>query len=273
MQHLNAEDAVRLLRWRKNNSGESLSVGDVGRVEIQHTFLKAMAQQTLKLETLSKIPQLAAIMDKKLKSDLSYSEMLWFGEQTLKLDQEKIRFHSLPGDYTGTIWSPTYRNYQSYVFVNSASLLQLVNQYMNPYKQPITEDMQHIIHGTNVESTPSLPVSTGLPIVQQPAENEVELPAGSSLTVAPLPVNTDRPSNAAQSAEDSMPQMPAVSLEPLEEEPPAAEEPEDESPDAPGPEETGQETVVEGPVVPEEEPAPEPEQSGPAEEPQETESM
>lgn len=38
MQHLNGEDAVKVLRWRKNNSGESLSVGDVGRVEVQHSF-------------------------------------------------------------------------------------------------------------------------------------------------------------------------------------------------------------------------------------------
>ena len=49
MQHLNGEDAVKVLRWRKNNSGESLSVGDVGRVEVQHSFLRALAKEMVSL--------------------------------------------------------------------------------------------------------------------------------------------------------------------------------------------------------------------------------
>ena len=53
-QHLNGEDTVKVLRWRKNNSGESLSVGDVGRVEIQHDLMKTLAEQAISLENLGK---------------------------------------------------------------------------------------------------------------------------------------------------------------------------------------------------------------------------
>ena len=277
MQHLNGEDAVKLLRWRKNNSGESISVGDVGRVEIQHAFLGEMARQTLKLENIGKLSQIASILDKKMKSNLNYSEMLWFGEQALKLNQDSVRFHSLPGDYTGTIWSPTYRNYQSYVFVNNAALLELVNQYMNPFEEPITEDMQHIIHGTTVETESTLPVSTGLPVTPQQTEEEgVELPAGGSLVGAPLPADANRPSVSEQPARETVsnPTQPAPSL-PVREEP-AEEETDNETLPPTEDEEPEQITVVEGPVVPDESepaPVPEPETSVPVEETHTTESQ
>lgn len=154
MQHLSGSDAVRVLRWRKNNSGEKLSVGDVGRVTVQHSFLKALAGQMVSLGNLTKIGEIAKIVDNNLDSNLSYGEMIWFGERALGLGQDAFRFHNLPGDYTGTMWSQTYRNYQSYVFVNGTALRALVNQYMNPYLTDITADMQHVSHDTTVNNLP-----------------------------------------------------------------------------------------------------------------------
>ncbi len=152
MQHFNGEDAVKLLRWRKNNSGESRSVGDVGRVEIQHSFLKTMMSQTLRISTLANIAEIARIVDKNLTSNLSYGEMMWFGEHFLLMDKEGLRFHTMPGDATGSLWSKTYQNYQSYVFVNDKALLELVNAYMNPYTTDILADMQNVSHATTVDN-------------------------------------------------------------------------------------------------------------------------
>ena len=157
MQHLDGADAVKLLRWRKNNSGTKLSVGDIGRVEIQHSFLQAMAAQTLRIGNLTKIKSIADIVTTNLTSDLGYGEMIWFGEQALGMARENIRFHSLPGDYNGSLWSQTYQNYQSYVFVNGTALRDLVNTYLDPYTQPITADQQHILHDTTVDTQTSLP--------------------------------------------------------------------------------------------------------------------
>ena len=157
LQHLDGADAVKLLRWRKNNSGTKLSVGDIGRVEIQHGFLQAMAGQTLRIGNLTKIRSIADIVTTHLESDLSYGEMIWFGEQALGMARENIRFHSLPGDYNGSLWSKTYQNYQSYVFVNGTALRELVNTYLDPYTQPITADQQHILHDTTVDTQTSLP--------------------------------------------------------------------------------------------------------------------
>lgn len=51
------------------------------------------------------------------------------------------------------MWSPTYQNYQSYVFVNSSALRDTVNQYMNPYLEDITPDMQHVVQDTHGEQS------------------------------------------------------------------------------------------------------------------------
>lgn len=153
-QHLSGADAVKVLRWRKNNSGEALSVGDVGRVEVQHSFLRALAGEMVSLGTLTKIGDIVDIVDRNLESNLKYGEMIWFGERALGLGKDSIRFHNLPGDYTGTMWSPTYRNYQSYVFVNSSALRELVNQFMNPYLEDITAEMQHVVKDTTVNNLP-----------------------------------------------------------------------------------------------------------------------
>ena len=160
-QHLDGEDAVRLLRWRKNNMGESLSVGDIGRVEVQQSFLKAMASQMVRLGNLPKLRQIASIVDKNLTSNLKYGEMIWFGEKALGMATGGIRFHSLPGDYTGSIWSNTYKNYQSYVFADAAGLLEIVNQGMNPYLTQITASMQHVITGSDVGKTGGNAASSG----------------------------------------------------------------------------------------------------------------
>ena len=161
MQHLTGEDAVKVLRWRQNNSGPSLSVGDVGRVEVQQSFMKAMIGQALSFSTLANIKEIAEIVDTNLDSNLTYGEMVWFGEHALFLKEDGTRFHSLPGDYTGSLWSQTYQNYQSYVFVNDGALLDIINNHMNPYTTAITPDMQHVIYGTTVNNLPTTEDTAG----------------------------------------------------------------------------------------------------------------
>ena len=129
-------------------------MGDVGRVSVQHSFLQALAQEMLSLGTITKIGDIVDIMNRNLESNLNYGEMIWFGEQFLLAGDTEIPFHNLPGDYTGTLWSQTYQNYQSYVFVNSSALLELVNTYLNPYQAEITSDMQHVIYDTTVNNLP-----------------------------------------------------------------------------------------------------------------------
>ena len=51
---LDGEDAMEVVRWRKNNSGRS--PGDVGRLAVQQDFLKAVAKKCLQPSTFLKVP-------------------------------------------------------------------------------------------------------------------------------------------------------------------------------------------------------------------------
>lgn len=56
---LSGEDAMEVIRWRKNN-GEP-SPGDVGRIQIQQDFLSAILDKCLQPATLLKAPALAQV--------------------------------------------------------------------------------------------------------------------------------------------------------------------------------------------------------------------
>ena len=60
-QYLNGEDAMNLVRWRKNNDGTATpgGGGDTSRLDVQHQFLKAVLSQTLQLKNVTRIGQLA----------------------------------------------------------------------------------------------------------------------------------------------------------------------------------------------------------------------
>lgn len=198
-QHINGEDAVRLLRWRKNNSGAKASVGDIGRVEIQHDFLKALAKQTVSLGNLTKIKQIAQIVTSNMTSNLGYGEMLWFGEHMMTMNSDNLQFYSLPGDYNGSLWSKTYHNYQSYVFVNASELLDLVNQHLNPYQEAITLDMQHILNETTANTQTTLPAQSSSGSKSDSTDTTDDITGSSKVTKGSTKKTTGTTSGTSES--------------------------------------------------------------------------
>ena len=141
-------------------------MGDVGRVEIQHDLMKTLAEQAISLENLGKVKELVSIVEESITSDLDYGEMLWMGEKVLGMDRENIHFYDLPGDFTGTIWSPHLSELPVLcIFVNPTAPAGHCERTPEPIWSPSSTE-QHVIHGTHVVNEPSLPPSTGLPILQ-----------------------------------------------------------------------------------------------------------
>ena len=134
---LNGDDAMQVIRWRKNNDGSKVSVGDVGRVEIQQDFLKAVLAKCLKTVNISTVPKYAQILLDNVTTDIPLGNMVWFGTQALGLNMENLAFHGLPGNLNGSAWSRTYKNYQSYVLPDGEAIVELVNARFNPYKDEV----------------------------------------------------------------------------------------------------------------------------------------
>ena len=132
LQHLNGEQALQVVRWRQNNDGSGYATADIGRIGTQQAFLKAVAQQTLKLSNWDKVGSMAEIFQKWVKTDLELANLIWLGEQALTVGSENISFHTLPGDGAG------YYKGGSYYVLEPDAVLEMINSYFNPYQEDLT---------------------------------------------------------------------------------------------------------------------------------------
>lgn len=140
MRHLDGQEALEVVRWRQNNDGTGYATADIGRIGTQQAFLMAVAQQTLQLGNLDKIPEMVKIFNQYMSTDLELSNLVWIGEKALSIGSENIFFHTLPGDGAG------YYKGGSYYVLYPEQVLELVNSYFNPYKRDLTlEDMDILV--------------------------------------------------------------------------------------------------------------------------------
>lgn len=131
MRHLNGADALKVVRFRHNNDGSGYGSEDIGRMETQQNFLKAVAKQTLTVGSLTKLNEFAKIFQKYVETDLSVGNLAWLGTEAIGMGADAIQFSTLPGDWK----SP-------YIYLDQTAVLELVNQYLNPYVEDrLPEDL------------------------------------------------------------------------------------------------------------------------------------
>lgn len=136
-QKLNGEEAMGVVRFRDGKNG--YSNGDIGRIETQQNFMKAVFRQLLEIKNVTKIQKFAKIFKEDVKTDLSVQNLFWFGKSAIigGLSMDNVNFVTMPNKST-SCWSRTYHNYQSYVVPKSDELLELVNNSLSPFQQEVT---------------------------------------------------------------------------------------------------------------------------------------
>ncbi len=140
-QLLDGSDAMELLRYRQQSDDNGNVVsggypnGDIGRIQTQQAFLKAVVAQCLKIENVTRIQELAKVFTDNVQTDLTIGNLVWFAEQAVfgGLSMENVNFITLPGNHNGFAWCRTYENNQSYVLPDADELIKLVNESFNPY--------------------------------------------------------------------------------------------------------------------------------------------
>ncbi len=139
MQHLDGKSALKVVRWRKNNDGTAYATADIGRIGTQQDFLKAAAAQVMEKLGPDDVPALAQIFFEDVKTDLSVGNLIWLGKEALKIGMDNVHFYTLPGDGTA------YYRGESVYALDPAATLTLVNDVLNPYKDPIEAEDMHIV--------------------------------------------------------------------------------------------------------------------------------
>lgn len=196
---LDGEDAMEVVRWRKNNTGPS--GGDVARMPIQQDFLKAAISQCLKPEILLKAPSLVQIFMENVETDLSIGNILAFAQLAAGMDTENnVTFVTMP-------WTDAYYPGVSMILPDVDELLEILNDGFNPYQDEIQASDLSVLYrnsdgsygvtsGTLLDSSLSRPRSSGssssssgssgssssqtpdVPAAEEPVEN----PDGSQTT-------------------------------------------------------------------------------------------
>ena len=152
-QLLDGDKAMQLVRWRKNNDG-SVSVGDVGRLEIQHDFLIAVAEQTLDVSNLANLDELVEIFNENVETDLTLGNLLWFANKLSSIDLDTgLNFFTLPGDTDGVY------DGLSYVILYPDEVVEMMNTYFNPYTEEITESDLQIVY---LDDSGELTITNGI---------------------------------------------------------------------------------------------------------------
>ncbi|EDX87638.1 Cell envelope-related transcriptional attenuator domain family [Synechococcus sp. PCC 7335] len=107
-QRLNGNQALQFLRFRYDNNG------DIGRVQRQQIFMRALAQQALNPTTIARLPKILSVIQSNVDTNLSVEELaalVGYGAQT---DRSNVQMLMLPGsfssydDYDLSYWIPNY---------------------------------------------------------------------------------------------------------------------------------------------------------------------
>lgn len=127
MQHLDGETAVKVVRFRSG-----YPTADIGRIGTQQDFLMSVASQMLTLGNIPNLPTFIDIFEKYVTTNLSAANISFFARQFLMCKSEDISFHTAPGNGGDSVKGNSY--YSLYV----DEWLEMVNECLNPYDQPVT---------------------------------------------------------------------------------------------------------------------------------------
>lgn len=127
-QTLNGIEALMYLRHRA-----SYSEGDLGRVRAQQDFLKEVFRQTLQPENITKIPQLLYTYFTRVKTNLSWDQILGMIPMIQKLNPDGFHTHIIPGEgqYIGDV---------SYYIVDEEGTEELIRDVLEEYIIPEWND-------------------------------------------------------------------------------------------------------------------------------------
>ncbi|MBR0280388.1 MAG: LCP family protein [Oscillibacter sp.] len=131
LQHLDGATALKVVRFRHNSDGTGYGDEDLGRIRTQQNFLKSAAKSAFSFSTLTKIDDMARIVQKYVKTELTLPNLAWLAKEALYAGPEGIQFATLPGKWM----SP-------YIYTDREGALELINAHLNPYKTDRTlEDL------------------------------------------------------------------------------------------------------------------------------------
>lgn len=96
-QKLTGSQAEQFCRFRKNNDGTGYPGGDIERTKAQQKFIKAFISELLKVDNVSKIPDLINIVLDGTKTNVTLDVAKEYIDDVIALKTDRITTNTLPG--------------------------------------------------------------------------------------------------------------------------------------------------------------------------------
>lgn len=144
-QHLDGEKAEQFIRFRYG-----YIAADIARIDAQKIFMTAFIKKILSLEGIMNIDSLIGEIANNLRTNINFSDAMYFATNALGIDLSKIVMLTMPG-------SSTYKDNISYYSIAEDALVEYVNTYLNQYNEPL--DKEHFLAteiSSRNDSTPPL---------------------------------------------------------------------------------------------------------------------
>ena len=128
-RHLTGAEALKVVRCRSAYASQ-----DIGRMQTQQDFLKAVAKQLMTPEIALKLPDLCGIFINYVETDLNAGNLAWLGGEVLNMGMDNISFATLPGEW-----------HDPYIYLDQEEVLAMVNEHLNPYTEDRTAEDLNIL--------------------------------------------------------------------------------------------------------------------------------
>ncbi len=158
-QHLNGNQALQLLRFRYDQ------YGDIGRIQRQQMLMRSLMEQTLKPATVVKLPQILAVIQSHIDTNLSVEELIALTGFAAKTDRAKVQMLMVPGDFSSDGQSET-----SYWLPNSGKITALASRYFGTPRPDYVNASSSVTTSVKV----ALQNSTGQPEIAQATLKSLE---------------------------------------------------------------------------------------------------
>ena len=204
-QLLSGEDAIGLCRYRAGYVN-----GDLERIEVQHQFLEAVAEQFISLGNIPNIGKVTKILAESMDTNLTAANIAYFIRQALMCNTEDINFYTAPN-------TPQDVQQLSYTFLDLYNWIDLVNSAINPYTTPVSEGNLDLVYlhngavscttvlngayyyqlggGQSSEPVQEQPAQLAAEPAPEPETQETEPPQRPTVTTAPISKPVSSPSN------------------------------------------------------------------------------
>ena len=194
IRQLNGKEIVHLLRYRKGNNGrQGYADGDIGRIKMQQSFIKALVDQKLNIALISKLPDIFTDVLYEVDTNMKVSDVIKYSKYLTNFTSAGIRTETIPSDAlheetNGDVLVPNMEALKALIgdMFKNADTSNV--KYANPHETPKLQSDGYITTGGYVRTTNRATLSGIKP--SQITNDELCILRGVTQVYTPTPTQT-----------------------------------------------------------------------------------